>query len=103
MNQIYAVCQFIFLRIKLGKGNYRLIFGDFRDKTMHLSRIFFKPKETFIIDDGFASYLAGKKYLTKSIFLPNMNKLEEYILRILCQYKYLKESKLKLFPSILSY
>ena len=97
VNQIYAVCQFIFLRMKLGGGNYRLIFGDFRDKTMHFSRIFFKPKETFVIDDGFASYLAGKKYLSKSIFLPNVNKFEEFILRILCQYKYLRESKLSLF------
>ena len=97
VNQIYAVCQFIFLRIKLGGGNYRLIFGDFRDKTMHFSRIFFKPKETFVIDDGFASYLAGKKYLSKSIFLPDVNKFEEFILRILCQYKYLRESKLSLF------
>ena len=97
VNQIYAVCQFIFLRIKLGGGNYRLIFGDFRDKTMHFSRIFFKPKEAFVIDDGFASYLAGKKYLSKSIFLPNVNKFLEIILRIICQYKYLKESKLILF------
>ena len=97
VNQIYAVCQFIFLRIKLGGGNYRLIFGDFRDKTMHFSRVFFKPKETFVIDDGFASYLAGKNYLSKSIFLPNVSKFEEIILRILCQYKYLKESKIILF------
>ena len=97
VNQIYAVFQFILLRIKLGDGNYRLIFGDFRDKTMHFARIFFKPKETFVIDDGFASYLAGKKYLSKSIFLPDVNKFEEFILRILCQYKYLRESKLSLF------
>ena len=97
LNQLYTVCQLIFLRIKLGAGNYRLIFGDFRDKTMHLARLFFKPKEAFVIDDGFASYLAGKKYLSKSIFLPNINKFEEIILRILCNYKYLKESKISLF------
>ena len=83
LNQIYTVCQFIFLRIKVGSGKYRLIFGDFRDKTMHLSRLFFKPKEAFVIDDGFASYLAGKKYLSKSIFFPNVNKSLEIILRIL--------------------
>ncbi len=97
LNEIYAICQFIFLRIKLGGGNYRLIFGDFRDKTMHLSRLFFKPKETFIIDDGLASYLAGKNFLSKSIFFPKVNKLEEILLRISCQYKYLFESRVNLF------
>ncbi len=78
-------------------GNYRFIFGDFRDKTMHIARIFFKPREAFVVDDGFASYLAGKKYLSKSVFLPNLNKFEELMLRILNQYKYLKESKVSLF------
>ena len=29
--------------------------------------------------------------------MPNVNKFEEFILRILCQYKYLRESKLSLF------
>ena len=97
VNQIHTVCKFIFLRLKLGGGNYRLIFGDFRDKSMHIARIFFKPKEAFVIDDGFASYLAGEKYLSKSIFLPKLNKFEEFILRILRHYKYLKDSKVSLF------
>tara|TARA_Y100001968_G_scaffold332915_1_gene393033 strand:+ start:553 stop:1569 length:1017 start_codon:yes stop_codon:yes gene_type:complete len=91
------VIKFCLIRARYRSRNYRLIIGDFRNSAMHLARLAFLPTETYVIDDGFSSYIAIKNFTQHKIYFNTSSKKLRFILKVLGFYQYLTQSPVKLF------
>lgn len=75
---------------------------DFRNSFMHSLRLYFKDAKFILIDDGFQTYSAYKKYISKGFYLTydRYSNISGYFLRWIyfkSQYKFLLRKKIDIF------
>ena len=68
------------------------IISDFKNSFFHFLRVFFYNSKFILIDEGFGTLIAYKKYFSKGIYFP-IDQYNKYVLKIL---KYLLSSSFRI-------
>jgi hypothetical protein len=82
---IINLFQYIFfinkIKIKYTNKNFVFVISDFNNFFFHLLRLFFNKSEFILIDEGYGTLIAFKKYISRGIYFP-IDNYKKSILRL---------------------
>ena len=69
----FEMILIMYFKFNYSKNYLRFFIIDFRNSFMHSLRRFFANAEFVLIDDGFYTFVAYEKFISRNIFLPFSN------------------------------
>ena len=98
----FEMILIMYFKFNYSKNYLRFFIIDFRNSFMHSLRRFFANAEFVLIDDGFYTFVAYEKFISRNIFLPfsNYKSIKGKFIKYLYfgkSYKRLINSPIKLF------